>query len=539
METNLGVLEKQVWRVGRIAVTFLVLGMLLITSASNAADAVDARQVIENNYKACVDTQLTRADLREIRQFRARFHREVPALAMTAGVLDETAIKNHRAAIDKILPQEIKPKLQPRYLMVIAERTLLEQFRATMGENHPTVQKYLAMARSAMIDQNVIDIDEFKRTHEKLVSEFVVADLNRQDRNMGVMAPLSLRLHEPDRIRTLSFALNMMSEEVSGIQVENALIAGDRSKYRKALAAQVAFSIGGTGAFAGTFFLGGAVVGGGMLAVKLGLPYLVGQTGGVMVIGGAGGGTLELAVESIQTLTRAYLRSHQFGTPFRCEFDKANALANPSGVTAQGVALGMAVGGVGNLIAHTQMLSRALVLTTAVAIGGGVAYEGGYMGYDVMRAFEMARLARILETLPNVPSSLKPEQQALVDSVWSEFYGHILSAQQHGLKLAAIAALAYYWFPTGEYREALIQGIERAKMLMAPSSDTIPSVVNSMKDLGTNGMGSIQNMIKGPNAVARASIVNRANAFIAQFGAKAPPAQVSSREAINWQIVTP
>ncbi len=555
-------LEGVFGRLGRLAVTFFVAHALFFAGSAQANGhemSADERQAIEDTYKLCINSRIGKNDLKEIENFRNALSQKVPNLPLVDGQFSAEGRMALAEVADQVLPLDIHPKMEPRYRMVIAERILQGLVAQTITERNAVFRKYMSMVYSSMLDQRTVNMDEFKRTHDQLVVEFINFDLNQSDRSLGLTVPLAMVMKKPERLVPLAHALNLLSEQVSAVQVENAVISRDIVRMKKALALQVGYSILGTAAFTSTFFFGGAIVAkGGAIALNLGIKAVLGstavktgsialtlntaqvagQTSGSMLVGALGSGGLSLATDSVRAMSSALMKTHQYGTPFSCEYDRAYALSHPGGALKEGIAMGVVAGAAGTLISNSAKFSRSLILLSAVLITGGLSYEGGYAAYDIYKMIELAKLAHTVKNLKGVPASLQNEHAAIIESIWSEYYATIADLQEHGIKFAAIAALFYYWFPRGEFREALKEGIEKAKMLMAPSADTIPSVVISVGGAVPSLTTAVQNAMKGSSAIARSGALGQAQTFINRVNLMTQSG-VAAAQPFEWQIVSP
>jgi len=440
---------------------------------------------IQAEYLACQDRaklELTAPEKDRIKAFRLHLSNRVGPLRADDSL---SGIKRYSEALiqaieDGVTPEEVTTRLDSRFKFAIREEKLRRVIAQSLREDHATYKAYMKLAIGAVYKQKFIDIDEFNRLHQDLLTKLSVHYMNENDRALGLKVPLSLTMARPEDFALAYQITNEVSEIVAELQAVNAIVTNDRAAFKKALAWQAVYAVGGTLAFMSTFALGPvAVARGGLIAVQLGYRALSGARVAGMGVGGIGTPGALAPLTAYMTVTEAYRRSSELGTPVRCELDRSADLANFGGKMMGAAAFGTGVGLVG---VSAVGLSMATLRVTGVMAKGSMTYAGGMAAIEGAQGFHYCSLAKQLRALENVPENLQSDREALAKLAENECMARLQSAGAHAIETATIFALYRELYLKGHLKEAVEHGVEKAMGVMAYSADSLPTALKTTAD---------------------------------------------------------
>jgi hypothetical protein len=516
-----------------IVTMFVTLGALLASAnrsmasgaASGHGSAEQAKLAgeIQTRYKMCLENskvKLTKIDFAEIHGFRSSLEANFGPGIFAAGDDASPAKANFLKLLQQSIPNTLSPHLASRYEAVIAEKVLKSIVSVSIGVRSPTFKRYIEMAHASMMSQQPIDLAEFDRLHKQLASEVAVSSMNANDQALGVSVPLSLTMKNPEYLSIVIMAMNSLAELVTNIQVENARLVGDIKLMRKNMARQIAYTVGGASMVIANLSIGGALVTrGAAFAWYAGQRVLLGKVG-AMASGALGFSGLDLAVEGASTMSSAYLKSVEHGTPFYCEMNRSSELAH-GGMHA--LKEGVLYGGAGGVVAAAAVSSlkiknKALTLASWL-IYGTLGYQTSQGGYEAFKAQQYYFMWQRMVNLVGVPDSAKDVHASLIEDLKVELHNHLRAIGVHGIKSAEALVLYKIFVRGGELAEGLHHGTNTASRVMGSSADSLTSSAQSTIQMITavvGGMGAVFAKLKSNEVHIKMSKLDEAKLFMAR-----------------------
>ena len=488
-------------------------------------------QAVETDYRMCIarsKQNLTAQEIAEIANFRKQIataldpYRNVPSSSNSEKAFQEALVQ----AAQKYSPEMISARLGSRYQLSIVSEKLARIAATSVGLNQRNYRNYMYQAANALYRQKALDLVAFDRLHQQLAADIATSYMNQNDQALGVTVPLSLTMPPDNQLAAAIAILNTVSQLVTSVQLENESLRQDRRQFYFALAKNAAYGVAGFGALVGTLYFGPLFLAKGTaIAGKIGVSALSGQIGAGIAVGDIGGPGAELFYQSISTTISPYFRSLENGTPYSCEVRKASALANTRENVVEGLYGGTLFGSLGTVAGH--LVPKTSIISAALAVGIGIAYEGGTVMYEAYKAHEYYVLAQQLTALKNIPEDLKSDQAALENIAWRECYDRLDQMSEHFGKALVIGTLVKAFFWDKEFVEALHEGRQKIKGMLAYSSDTIPSVATSAVELAKNGATSVSQMVRGPSVRPRVlTFPEQVREFIAKANTASAAVQV-------------
>ncbi len=496
-------------------------------------------QAVEQEYQACLSRakeEFTVEERQKVQTFRALLRDQ---MAPHRADRSQSGVPRYSEALislleNHIVPEEVTTRLYPRFKFAIAEEKLRRVVQQSLGLKHRDYLAYSKLAVGSVVHQQSLNLEKFQQAHETLLQTLGNWYRDEIDRNLGLKVPTALTMSRPEEFALAFNTTNEVSEIVAELQVVNAILARDQLQFKKALALQTAYAIGGTVAFMSTFALGPlAVARGGALALQLGNRAIQGARGAGMGVGALGTPGALAPLTAYITVTNAYRRSSELGTPVRCELDREAVLANFSGKMAGAAAFGTGVGLVGVSAVGMSMIT---LRVTGVMAVGGMTYNGGYAAYEGVKGYQFCRMGIQLRELTEVPEHLRTDQLALAKMADNECWSRLQMAGRHSIEGATIFALYRELYIKGHLREALEHGATKAMGVMAYSADSIPTALKTTAEAGTAVAVTVTGMIRGPQLRQVAvPLAQQIQLFLAKFP-RSNPAEVS---AVEWNVALP
>ncbi|MGE4130728.1 MAG: hypothetical protein AB7F86_03775 [Bdellovibrionales bacterium] len=482
---------------------FVTVIVLSINSAawangSSAPNPSSAADKIEAEYKQCLTRsrqKLTGEEVATIKNFRQKvLEKMTPLRAKWGPQADQQYSQALMDTVDGYIdPIQATDRLMPRFNFAIAEEKLRRIAVLSVGLNDPDYKAYVQLAIRSVYKQVDIDLAAFKKAHEKFLHKVMDSLYRQVEQSIGVTAPLALKMSHPEVFDMARLTANQVSEIVAQVQVANAVLSGDQARFRWALALQAGYAVGGSLLFASTFVLGPlAVARGGALAVQLGLKAIQGSRAAGMGVGGIGAPGAMMVPTAYWTITTAYRRSSELGTPVNCELEREAAMANMGQKIIASSAFGMGAGFVG---VSAAAWSLSTLKVTGIMAQIGLTYEAGAAVYEGSKSYVYCNFANQLEGLTDLTPELDRDRKALAKLSRNECYARLQAMGEHVVESAIIGALYRELFMKGHLREALDHGVHKAMGVMAYSSDSIPSVVTSGAKIGAAGYVSLSSVL--------------------------------------------
>ncbi len=519
--TSIAIKLPMAW-FGRCFVThFLALSLIVpqSTLAAGGGHELSARELdeIEVAYQKCkvqAREQLTAAEMQEISLFRQKLAIIQPVFLTRREQINSDFMNNFNQTMAAI-PEDISDRLYPRYLMLIAEQTLNQLMSISLGLKYHPYRRYIRLVEESLLYQRPINLAELDRLHMRISTD-VIAFFKSQ-KNLPVQYQ-----------STLLVTHSLLSQQVASIQLQNALVTGDRDRARQAFAQSALYGLFGVGAFTSTFILTPiAFAKGGAIAANLGASLLTGHIAAGNIAGALGGGGLHLAYEEAVMFHTAHSRSQELGSPFSCELHRAIAFSHPGRVLMEGALIGALTGGVLAAAGQSPNVGRKLLGAIAWTTRFGIGLEGSYTGYYFYKTQEYGRLAKALQNLPNVPEQLRDVQEALTRSVLAEKNSNGKMVIEHGSKTLALTLLQRAF---NHHRPEALHDVVKAKEVLAHASDSVNTVGQTIFSAAS---GSIYAILQ-TRAAPKKSTSAEAREFIQTV--KKRPIRTSEMEPTDWQF---
>lgn len=509
----------------------------VVLSSNASATKTDAQ--IEAEYQACqVRASLPRTDEEraQIKAFRAHLQQRVATLRADNSMsgIQKYSLALIAAIEDGVTPEMLTTRLDAPFKFAVREEKLRRILQQSLGLDHPDVKAYMQLAKASVYSQKPIDLEEFNHLHRKLLDLLANHYRTENDQKIGLTAPLSFKMARPEDFAQAIQITNEVSEIVAELQVANSSIRSDRYRLQKALAWQATYAVGGTLAFYSTFALGPlAVARGAGLALQLGYRAVMGKRVAGMGVGALGTPWALAPFTAYMTVSNAYLRASELGTPVRCEMDRAADLANFGSKMVGAAAFGAGVGLAG---VSAVGLSMATLRVTGVLTKGSMFYASGMAAFKGAEGYRYCSLSKQLRGLENLNSDVAPQRDALAKLAENECLRQLQSAGAYGIEAVTIFALYRELYLKGHLRDALEAGTRHAMGVMAYSADSLPTALKAGGEAMTVAAQKLARMTGLTAQPAAAPLASQIEKFLQQAPESTGSIDVPGQ---GWQFSLP